>query len=62
MSIEAGVQFLLAKAPVCKDFHIPFNESRLCSYSETSAAEPVSILVGKPFKLKVWKVCIWLTE
>ena len=29
MSIEAGVQFLLAKVPIRKGFHIPFNESRL---------------------------------
>ena len=39
MGIEAGVQFLFAKAPVCKGFHIPFNESMLCGYSETSAVE-----------------------
>lgn len=41
MSIEAGVQFLFSKAPICKGFHIPFNENRLYSDSETVAAEPV---------------------
>lgn len=39
MRIESGVQFLFAKVPICKGFHIPFNESRLCGYSETSAVE-----------------------
>ena len=29
MRIKAGVQFLIAKATVYKDFPIPFNESRL---------------------------------
>ena len=29
MSIKSGVRFLFAKAPICKWFHIPFNESRL---------------------------------
>ena len=29
MRIESGVQFLFAKVPICKGFHIPFNESRL---------------------------------
>ena len=29
MSIKVGARFLFAKAPICKWFHIPFNESRL---------------------------------
>ena len=49
MRIESGVQFLFAKVPICKGFHIPFNESRLCGgpvcgYSETSAIELVPFL------------------
>ena len=44
MRIESGVQFLFAKVPICKGFHIPFNESRLCGYSEMSAVELVPFL------------------
>ena len=40
MSIEAGVQFLFAKAPVYKDFPIPFNESRLYGNRDMVAEEP----------------------
>lgn len=39
MSIEAGVQFLFAKAPIYKGFPIPFNDNRLCGDSEMVAAE-----------------------
>ena len=41
MRIEAGVQFLFAKAPVCKGFHIPFNESRLYGDPEMVTVEPL---------------------
>ena len=40
MSIEAGVQFLFAKAPVYKDFPIPFNESRFYGNRDMVAVEP----------------------
>ncbi len=40
MCIEAGVQFLFAKAPICKGFPIPFNDIRLRGVPETVAAEP----------------------
>ena len=43
MRIEAGVQFLFAKAPVCKGFHIPFNESRLYGNREMVTIEPFCI-------------------
>lgn len=39
MRIEAGVQFLFSKAPICKGFHIPFNESRLYGNREMVAVE-----------------------
>ena len=41
MSIEAGVQFLFAKAPIYKDFPIPFNDNRLYGDSEIVTVEPV---------------------
>ena len=41
MRIEAGVQFLFVKAPIYKDFPIPFNNNRLYGDLETVAAEPV---------------------
>ena len=40
MSIEAGVQFLYVKVPICKGFPILFNDIRLRSVPETVAAEP----------------------
>ena len=49
MRIKAGVQFLFAKAPICKGFPIPFNENRLYSDSETVAAEPVAFCLSVPF-------------
>lgn len=39
MRIEAGVQFLFSKPPICKGFHIPFNESRLYGNREMVAVE-----------------------
>ena len=42
MSIEAGVQFLFAKAPICKGFLILFNDNRLYGDSEMVTVEPVS--------------------
>lgn len=44
MSIEAGVQFLFAKARVCKGFHILFNESRLYGNRGMVAVEPFAFL------------------
>ena len=41
MRIEAGVQFLFVKAPVCKGFPIPFNDNRLYGDSEMVTVEPV---------------------
>lgn len=52
MSIEAGVQFLLAKAPICKGFHIPFNESRLYGNREMVAVEPFCIFAYVLFNYK----------
>ena len=40
MRILIGVQFLFAKAPICKGFPIPFNDIRLRGVPETVAAEP----------------------
>ena len=42
MSIEAGVQFLFVKVPICKGFPIPFNDNRLYGGSEMVTVEPVS--------------------
>ena len=49
MSIEAGVQFLFVKAPVCKGFPIPFNDNRLYGGSEMVAVEPVCVFAYEPF-------------
>ena len=49
MRIEAGVQFLFAKAPVYKGFPIRFNESRLYSDSEMVTVEPFSFYTSIPF-------------
>jgi len=43
MSIEAGVQLLFAKAPICKGFPIPFNDNRLYGASEMVTVEPVIV-------------------
>ena len=40
MSIEAGVQFLFAKAPINKGFSIFFNDNRLYGDSEMVTVEP----------------------
>ena len=48
MRIEAGVQFLFAKATVYKDFPIPFNESRLYGNRDMAAVEPVCDFVYEP--------------
>lgn len=44
MSIEAGAQFLFAKARVGKGFHILFNESRLYGNRGLVAIEPFAFL------------------
>ena len=49
MSIEAGVQFLFAKAPICKGFHTLFNDNRLYGDSEMVTVEPVSFFLSVPF-------------
>ena len=43
MSIEAGVQFLFVKVPICKGFHTLFNDNRLYGDSEMVTVEPVCI-------------------
>ena len=51
MRIEAGVQFLFVKAPVCKGFPIPFNDNRLYGDPEMVTVEPLllypSVLFNK---------------
>ena len=49
MSIEAGVHFPFAKAPVCKGFPIPFNDNRLYGDSEMVTVEPVFVFAYEPF-------------
>ena len=49
MGIEAGVQFLFVKAPVYKDFSIPFNESRLYGNREMVAVEPFCVFAYELF-------------
>ena len=49
MRITTGVRFLFAKSLIYKAFSILFNDNRFYGCSETSAAEPVFIFVGKPF-------------
>ena len=49
MRIEAGVQFLFVKAPVCKGFPIPFNDNRLYGDSEMVTVEPVFVFAYEPF-------------
>ena len=45
MNIEAGVQFLFEKVPICKGFPIPFNDNRLYGDSEMVTIEPVSFFL-----------------
>ena len=52
MSIEAGVQFLFAKVPICKGFHIPFNESRLYGNRGMVAVEPFCIFAYVLFNFR----------
>lgn len=49
MSIEAGVQFLFAKAPIYKGFPIPFNENRLYGGSEMVTVELFPFYPSIPF-------------
>ena len=49
MRIEAGVQFLFVKAPICKGFPIPFNDNRLYGGSEMVTVEPVPFYPSIPF-------------
>ena len=49
MSIEAGVQFLFAKALVYKDFPIPSNERRLYGNREMVAVELSAFCPSFPF-------------
>ena len=49
MRIEAGVQFLFAKAPVYKGFTIPFNDNRLYGGSEMVTVEPVCVFAYEFF-------------
>ena len=52
MSIEAGVLFLLEKAPVYKDFPKPFSESRLYGNRDMVAVEPVCVFAYILFLMK----------
>ena len=49
MSIEAGVQFLFAKAPICRGFPIPFDDDRLYGDSEMVTVEPVCVFAYEFF-------------
>ena len=49
MSIEAGVQFLFAKAPINKGFSILFNDNRLYGDSEMVTVEPLPFYPSIPF-------------
>ena len=49
MRIEAGVRFLFVKAPIYKDFPIPFNNNRLYGDLETVTVEPFSFYTSIPF-------------
>jgi len=49
MSIEAGVQFLFAKAPIYKGFSVLFNDNRLYGDSEMVTVEPVLFSPSIPF-------------
>ncbi len=49
MRIEVGVQFLFVKAPIYKDFPIPFNDNRLCGDSEMVTVEPFPFYPSIPF-------------
>ena len=62
MSIEAGVQFLFAKALIYKDFPILFNESRLYGNREMVAVEPLSFYPSAPFNERSAGVCILSLE
>ena len=49
MCIEVGVQFLFVKAPIYKDFSIPFNESRLYGNRDMVAVEPFCVFAYELF-------------
>ena len=49
IGIEAGVQFLYVKAPICKGFPILFNDNRLYGDSEMVTVEPFSFAPPVPF-------------
>ena len=52
MRIEAGVQFLFVKAPVYKDFSIPFNENRLYGNRKIVAVEPFCVFAYELFNYR----------
>ena len=58
MRIEAGVQFLYAKVPIYKGFHVPFNDNRLYGDSEMVTVEPLSFCPSTPFNERSAEVCI----
>lgn len=49
MGILIGVQFLFVKAPICKGFHILFNDNRLYGDSEIVTVEPFPFYPSIPF-------------
>lgn len=55
-----GVQFLFAKAPVCKDFSIPFNESRLYGNFGIVTVEPVVFYPSAQFNERSVGCAFWV--
>lgn len=49
MSIDAGVQFLFAKALIYKGFPIPFSDNRPYGDPEMATVEPLSFYPSAPF-------------
>ena len=49
MRIEVGVQFLFAKAPICKGFPILFNDNRLYGDYERVTVESFPFYPSIPF-------------
>ena len=52
MRIEAGVQFLYAKVPIYKGFHVPFNDNRLYGDPEMVTVEHLSFYPSALFNEK----------
>ena len=59
MSIEAGVQFLFAKAPINKGFSIFFNDNRLYGDSEMVTVESFPFYPSIPFNERSVGCAFW---